>query len=69
MDISNEGVDLSTSMSFSPTIASTPKSQNEVQEPHSSNDVCPTESENTSIDTRLDESTVDSTDISELKTT
>ena len=69
MDISNEGMDSSTSMSFSPTIASTPKGQNEVQKPHSSNDMYPTESENTSIDTRLDESTVDSTDISELKTT
>ena len=69
MDISNEAVDSSTSMSFSPTVASTPKRQNEVQKPLSLNNVYPTESENTSIDTRLDESTVDDTDISELKTT
>ena len=41
-DNSNEGVDSSTSMSFSPTIVSTPKGQNEVQKPHSSNDVYPT---------------------------
>ena len=68
MDISNEAVGSSNSMSFSPTIASTPKRQNDVQKPHSSNDECPTESENTQIDTRLDESTVDGTDVSELKT-